>query len=637
MIKNSWERQSIKSVWLLIACIYLFGFKALAGEDIEAPQGIHQHDTVVIDSNKNMSEQLYFRDPKLALTYANRAFVLSHKIKDSKRMIESLSLMGASYQMLPDFGKALHSYFKALRLAEKGSDKEVIAGLYSDIGACYIYNKQFDASLTYLNKAIKLQMGHSKNKLLATTYNNIGLLYSEKGDYTNSIYYYAKALEIDNAIGEKEEKGCTLINIADVYRKKGNIKLAKTYYRQALPLCVNNPYYKTACYIDLGLIEKVNKQYDTALYYLMDAKQTSTQAGLFIFMARIYNAISGVYEAKGEHALALRYNKLYHQTKDSTYNLEVNKQIDEVRTIYEAEKKDEQIKQLTIEKARTEEEKSLNTLIRNLFAFISVLVVIVCVILWRNIFLKQSFNNFLQKSNENLSVKNQELNEKNAQIEAQKKQIEIANEQLHSFNAALKKENIAAQYEVLQSKVNPHFLFNCLATLSAIVIEDTQMAQEYIGAFSKMYRAILNYGDKDILSVAEEFDITQQYLYLQQMKFGENIKIEIDDRIKTAKGGLPPLSLQMVVENVFKHNKISKQFPLTIKMAMDNNCVVVTNNLQKRSVGMESTKTGLNNINDRYLFLEQQVLPVFKEEDNWYLAILPIIQTEEIVHNLIET
>lgn len=167
----------------------------------------------------------------------------------------------------------------------------------------------------------------------------------------------------------------------------------------------------------------------------------------------------------------------------------------------------------------------------------------------------------------------------------------------------LKREGLAAEFETLKSQINPHFLFNSLNTLTSLIEEQPDIATEFIQKLSGVYRYVLTQKDKDLVSLHDELQFVKSYIYLNQIRFGKNlyVKISVDPGVQDRK--LVTLSLQMLIENAIKHNIISAQKPLTIRIETQGHRVVVSNNLQRKQVMNESNGIGLNNIVHRYHLL----------------------------------
>ncbi|WKN41017.1 sensor histidine kinase [Tunicatimonas pelagia] len=170
----------------------------------------------------------------------------------------------------------------------------------------------------------------------------------------------------------------------------------------------------------------------------------------------------------------------------------------------------------------------------------------------------------------------------------------------------LAKENIRSQFEVLKSQLDPHFLFNSMNTLAALIEPDNTDAQKYLEQLSDVYRYVLLSRQKETVSLAEELEFVQSYIFLNKTRYRNNLIVENDIPEESLKRQVAPLSLQILVENALKHNVISKDKPLTLRITVDRyGYVVVENNVQKKNIlEMEkSTKTGLQNIINRYALL----------------------------------
>nr|WKN39778.1 histidine kinase [Tunicatimonas sp. TK19036] len=171
---------------------------------------------------------------------------------------------------------------------------------------------------------------------------------------------------------------------------------------------------------------------------------------------------------------------------------------------------------------------------------------------------------------------------------------------------ALAKENIRSQFEALKSQLDPHFLFNSLNTLAALIDPENDDAQKYLEQLADVYRYVLLSRQKETVLLREELEFVQSYIYLNKTRYRDNLLVQNDIPEESLERRVAPLSLQILVENALKHNIISKDKPLTLSITVDRHgYVVVENNVQKKNIlEMEkSTKTGLENIVNRYALL----------------------------------
>jgi sensor histidine kinase YesM len=191
----------------------------------------------------------------------------------------------------------------------------------------------------------------------------------------------------------------------------------------------------------------------------------------------------------------------------------------------------------------------------------------------------------------------------------------------------LKRENVTARYESLKNQVNPHFLFNSFNALTNLVYENQDLAAKFIKQLSEVYRYVLDTRDRELVTKEEELKFLESYLFLQKIRFGDNLQISIQlDAVKTY---FPPLVLQMLIENAIKHNIVAAEQPLSIKIYESDNYIVIENKLQhKKVLSEESAGVGLSNICLRYEFLSDQKVVVEALPDK-FIVRLPVIERVE--------
>lgn len=185
--------------------------------------------------------------------------------------------------------------------------------------------------------------------------------------------------------------------------------------------------------------------------------------------------------------------------------------------------------------------------------------------------------------------------------------------------------SILTEFDVLKNQVNPHFLFNCFNTLSSLITVDKHKAEQFLNELSKVYRYLLRNNEDSVSSVENEIRFIRSYYGLLQTRHGEAVRLNIEIDKKYEPYLLPSLTLQLLVENVVKHNVLSKNIPLTIDIfTTEGNKLVVNNNLQRRTAKAPSNKVGLGNIKAKYELLKQPGFQVMEDEKN-FTVVLPLI------------
>lgn len=198
-------------------------------------------------------------------------------------------------------------------------------------------------------------------------------------------------------------------------------------------------------------------------------------------------------------------------------------------------------------------------------------------------------------------------------------QVLVENQQLHA-------ENILNQYEVLKNQLNPHMLFNSLNTLRSLVRENQDKAQEYIQELSRVLRYTLQGNESQCVSLREEMEFASAYIFLLKMRFEENLKFDLCVDPTLENFFLPPMSIQVLIENAVKHNEISNRHPLTIRIATraEDQTLTVSNPLQPKLTAATGTGIGLANLAKRYQLLLHRDIQI--TEDTAFTVRIPLIR-----------
>lgn len=199
----------------------------------------------------------------------------------------------------------------------------------------------------------------------------------------------------------------------------------------------------------------------------------------------------------------------------------------------------------------------------------------------------------------------------------------------------LKKVNLQSQLEGLKGQVNPHFLFNSLNSLSSLIGDDPDKAEKFLDEMSKVYRYLLRTNEEGLTTLEAEMQFIYSYFHLLKTRYGDGLELEtiIDPRYNAYQ--IPPLTLQMLVENAVKHNMILKNSPLKILiMTTNSGRLVVSNNLQRKDRMVSSNKVGLTNIVNKYRLMKQEEISV-RDDGKEFAVVVPLIQnTGSPVHTV---
>ena len=186
------------------------------------------------------------------------------------------------------------------------------------------------------------------------------------------------------------------------------------------------------------------------------------------------------------------------------------------------------------------------------------------------------------------------------------------------------------QFESLKSQISPHYLFNCLNTISSLIYKDTKHAEEFIRRMADTFQYVLKNQKKKTVPLREELDFVKAYYYLLQVRFENNLKLEINLPKNVLDSPIPPLTLQLLMENSVKHNQISKEQPLLVYLsAQDNTHLLVTNSKTKANTNVSGFHLGLEAIHKRYAFFTQEKITISNLDK--FTVHLPILKQHQIV------
>lgn len=191
----------------------------------------------------------------------------------------------------------------------------------------------------------------------------------------------------------------------------------------------------------------------------------------------------------------------------------------------------------------------------------------------------------------------------------------------------LEREKLEAQVAILKSQINPHFLFNSFNTITALIEENPDNAHLYIQKLAAFYRAILTI-QEEAHSVEEEINLLNDFYFLLQQRFGDNLTLHLD--VKDRSGVIPPMTLQILFENVVNHNIISRNKPMQVKIIQNpDKSILFSNSKQKKNVKTTGTGLGLYNIRNRYRLMFGKELTVHDEDDR-FEVILPYVPSGQV-------
>lgn len=194
----------------------------------------------------------------------------------------------------------------------------------------------------------------------------------------------------------------------------------------------------------------------------------------------------------------------------------------------------------------------------------------------------------------------------------------------HIESVKLTRRQYELQFEALKTQLSPHYLFNCLNTISSLAYINPEQAETYIRKLVQTYQYILETKDKKLVTVAEELQFVNAYKFLLKVRYEHALKLTIDMPESINQSLLPPLTIQMLVENAVKHNDVSEEEPLDIKICLDpNNLITVSNTKNEKKIQDTSFQIGIENIRRRYRYFTENSVKVLNSEQ--FSVSLPLL------------
>lgn len=197
-------------------------------------------------------------------------------------------------------------------------------------------------------------------------------------------------------------------------------------------------------------------------------------------------------------------------------------------------------------------------------------------------------------------------------------------QQAYEQNEQLKKNKLQHQLDTLKSQINPHFLFNSLNSLSMLIHDNPRQAETFVDEISSVYRYLLRANDQELTSLSRELQFIKSYFQLLKTRYGMGIDLHVlvdEDQLYRR---IPPLTLQLLVENAVKHNVILPESPLVVEILTRGTSLIVQNNLQRKNTAVPSNKVGLANIATKYRLLGQPDISI-REDAGRFVVTLPLL------------
>jgi len=543
-----------------------------------------------------IADQYKTSDPKAMLVYAKKAYDLSQKMDYQLAKGNALLNLGNANIILGDYSKSLTYFTDARHVFENVSiDNNVerqkgLAKALGSIGIVFSEQSNYAKALQYYLKSVTIYEKLKDEEKCAKLYNNIGIVYQSLSSYFKALAYFVKAQKIQEKLGDSNI-GITYTNIANVYLKQNNSAKAYEYYTKAKSALDQHPNPRALgeWYNNVGLYFKAVKQPEKAIEHWNNAIQTFESiedkfgvGDTYLLLGQLYfeqnkaqqaivfaekalasakalkvleqqviaeKLLSDIYAQLNNSAQALLHFKAYSTAKDSLTNEENIRRTVEEEMAFDFEKR-EAIHQKEIEKRDLllQEESKRNVMQLIFAAVFGLLLFGIAFLIYNRIQLKK--------------------------------------------NLTLQKELAEYEQKALHLQMNPHFVFNCLGSISSFIVQNgTDSAIKYLSKFSKLMRLTLEYSKESLIPIDKEIESLQNYLELEQLRFNNKFTFSIfkNEAIEDDMA-IPPLLLQPFVENAIIHGVIPKKEigSIAVRFALQNDSLLCT--VEDNGIGFNESK-----------------------------------------------
>ena len=423
-------------------------------------------------------------------------------------LARAFASLGVIYSEQGNYYVSLENYHKALKLYIEVGQKNNISKIYNNIGIVYKSQRNNTKALEYLKKALKIQTEIGE-QTVPVTLTNIGVIYFEQNNLSEALKYYLKAENLFKKIDNT--RGFALLNnyLGDYYKKTKDAAKAISYYNSAVKIYdeLQNKHGASLALYNLGQLYFDQKNYPESMKF---AEKSLTYAKEVDVLDQIFHSeklMSELYEAQNNQAKSLEHYKQYIIARDSLTNMENSKKFVRAEMDFEYQKKEALL-----------QEKSKRLTQLTIFSIIGLLLLAGLIFV-------------------------------------------IYNRRQIKKRLTLQKEVAEYEQKALHLQMNPHFVFNCLGSISSFIVQNgTDSALKYLSKFSKLMRLTLEYSKGSLIPIDKEIESLKNYLELEQLRFHNKFDFTIKSSDKVEFNmGLPPLLIQPFVENAILHGMVPKE------------------------------------------------------------------------------
>jgi tetratricopeptide (TPR) repeat protein len=592
------------------------------------------HDTLRLKAIHEWAWDMRFKDPDslFSLTNTELAYAQSrgHRFWEAR----AINSAGVYYYIKGDFAKSYSHFKKALDIFTELEDWPMASTLSGNIGLVLRNQGNNLAALDFFQKALAIDQQYGFSENLSTDYLHMGILFQDKGDYPKALEYFQKSLDLytseakidlaqiynnigaayasmsppDNPRaleyfrkslalrqeqGDKVAQAMTLHNLWEILSQMEQPEQARESLEKALDIytSLGDKNGLANVWYDMGYYRLAQGDNAGAMIWCRKALEAAREASGLLKQRDACQCLYQAYKASGQTAKALEFHEQYKLLTDSLQREELDLRLSQMefsRAIL--------ADSLAMEEEKLKTELSYQAELRKKNRGVRIVLLIALGLLLVTLAFLARMTYFQRRS-----------------------------EKYQSMAQQLEKQQLINEVTLLKTQINPHFLFNSLSILSSLVHFDADLSEKFIQQLSRSYRYILEQRDQSLVSLRTELEFIEAYSFLLKIRFENKFDIKYElpehalDQYKIA-----PLTLQLLIENAVKHNRMSTREPLIIRVDMQDGMLQVKNRMQVRSASTPSTGLGLENIRNSYALLSDR--PVWAgEREGEFIVKVPLI------------
>ena len=413
------------------------------------------NDSIRIELLIKISSEYGGSNTDTSMIFATEALKLAENNNNKNLLARCYHTIGVTYYYKSDYNEALEYFFKALKINEEFNNKKEIGAVCNNIGNVYWMQQNLDGALDFYFRDFNIAKELGDEESSAKTMGNIGIIYDEKGDSEKALEYYNKGLELSKKIGDKTAVTNAYINIGVVYQGKSKQNESIKYFLKAYDIALkeNNKNSLALIYINIGLSYLELKNFEKAEDFLKKSVDVSKEIGSKSYLSYSYSYLSRLFYKKENYKFALDYFSKSVAVKDSIFNEEKSKQMAEMQTQFETDKKQKQIEiqNLKLEQKDLEINKKQFVIYGTSAGF--ALMILLALIIFKSYRQKKKSNEIILIQNKSLEQANEEITAQRDEIEAQRDVLDVQNNTLEVVNTKITDSINYAKY--IQQAVLP--------------------------------------------------------------------------------------------------------------------------------------------------------------------------------------